>query len=324
MIHLKKGLCGYSQYTCIGIEQSPVLQAPVCDNKNYDILSDSRSVDNNFLNLPVAFQSVVQSVPFVELGKTAVWDATKCVTDYTPLQGNAIDAFYYLQSNSAYVAGYGDFKNSLYCYDQDKIEHPGILLPLAQLSAFGVVPLQAVPTAALPVSTWQQSVYYSRAIKSGCSGFRAEAKSIASYKVSFSITGGEVYVATDDSGAPVAIEVKDLLNQECQGKQNVSNIQIYVIAGFDVIKGEWKAVIDWKADEYEFFPSTPKKWIKQKQIATIKYAGRQTVDVIQSECSPIDLRDWMSQQAIPFRDGNYVFVYKGDSATKEWVRVMDC
>lgn len=322
MIHLRKDLCGYSVYTCQGIKQMSELSQPVCDNKNYDLNSDSRSCDNNFLNLPREFRSVVQNVSFVDLGQDAIWDEEKCVTDYTPLQGNAIDAFASLQKNDAFIAAYGDYSAALQCYSNSSMEQPGILLPAARLSDFSIVPLQAVPTASLAAAVDQTGT--SRGIKSGCQAFCVTAKATGSYKVTFSVTGGYLYVSTDSSGQPVAIAVDALTNEVCQDKQDVESIAVYAIAGFDVTTGTWKGVLDWTSHNNGFYQTTPTHWVKKKQIATIKYVNRQIIDVIQSECSPIDLRDWVSEQAIPFDDGNYVFVYKGNSAQKEWVEVRDC
>lgn len=323
MIHLKKDRCGYQIYSCTGVSVMDAFQPPVCDNTNYDQTQAQRPQDNNFLNLPKQFQAVVQNVPFADLGRDAVWDASKCVTDYSPLSGGLFDAFSYLSSNDEFIRHYGDFSQRIQCYSDSSVQTPGILLPLPALSAFSSIQLEAIPTNALPAAD-APSGDSNRGIKTGCQGFQVSAQVTGAYQILFSITGGKAYVAASQNGTPSYISVDGLFRQQCQGKANVENIQIYLIAGFDVLAGQWSAVIDWKAPNRTFSGTTPSSWFKMTQLATIKYINRWTVDVIQSQCSPVDVRDWVSEATLPSRDGNYVFLYNGNSAKKGWIQVQDC
>lgn len=342
MIHLSKSRCGYLEYTCTGIVQLPPFPQPSCDTTNYDIVSDSRSQDNNFLNLPRSFIGVVSSVNFIDLSSVAIKNPYDCIQEYDPLKGRLIDAFDKVASNSSYIANRGNQKQILDCYSNSLSQGPGILLPSANLSAFSPIPLLAVPTVALP-SAQVSSVSARGAVTSGCKGLCVTAKATGSYTVTFSIRAGKAIVSVTDSGEPVQIDVPALQNQVANLQQSQTRgllrsennnsdedkkkIQVYVIAGYDVQQGTWQAVVDWKSENHNFSPTTPDHYIKLKLLATIVYVDRSTVDVIQGQCSPIDLRDWVSQQGLPTADGDsdlYVFSYVGSSTKKGWIPVKDC
>jgi hypothetical protein len=56
MKHLEKDRCGWKNYRCIGIKDLFSDSISICcDVTNYDIASDKRQNDYNYLNLPTAF-----------------------------------------------------------------------------------------------------------------------------------------------------------------------------------------------------------------------------------------------------------------------------
>ena len=132
-------------------------------------------------------------------------------------------------------------------------------------------------------------------------------------------------MSTAQDGSPQELKVTGISQKVCKGKSNVQGIQIYLIVGFDFNTGNWKGVVySPQAEIDDSSDGLPTKWLKQTLLATIKYVNRYTVDVIQSQCSPVDLRDWVSQVQLPDDSGNYVFMYKGNSTEKGWVQVKDC
>lgn len=56
MKHLEKDRCGWKNYRCVGIKDLFSDSISICcDVTNYDIASDKRQNDYNYLNLPTAF-----------------------------------------------------------------------------------------------------------------------------------------------------------------------------------------------------------------------------------------------------------------------------
>lgn len=326
MYRLPKSRCGYTEYTCTGIRQSPVLNQPVCDNTNYDQTATARPVDNNFYNLPVGFKSVIQSTDFLDLSNVQIWKQGCCVTTYDPFQtGGLTNTFSKVKDNQDFIAQQSDFNSCIQCYTENRIQAPGILLPSAELSSFYPVPLQAVPTVALSEPKGG-STSVRGSIHSGCDGFKITAFSQNLNQVTFSVQGGAVYVQVGADQTPIQLLVPGLFDEVVQGRQDVETIQIYAVAGYDISLGEWRAVLDWKSKNNDFYSTTPKRWMKLAQIGTIHYQSRSTVDVVQGQCSPADLRDWVSEQSIPSTvDGDlFVFSMRGGSAKKQWLPVKDC
>lgn len=154
-----------------------------------------------------------------------------------------------------------------------------------------------------------------------------------------------------------AVPINQESQQEQPSKQKRIYIEIYVIAVYDPTANDQK----WKA-RIVVFPSvkstvtgqpsaisTLQKQIqkitnvKYAQIGTIIYSQRpdpysnngdtvyRTYDVIQTQCSPVDLRDWVSQTPIPESSegqqtgtARYVFTMRPNSNIKEWLPIKDC
>ena len=278
MIHLKKSRCGYRDYICTGIPSIPVLQDPVCDNIAYDDSPQSgREKDNNFLNLPQKFKGIVQSTTVLDLNGIVF---QRCIKEYNPLQEDGLlDAFKLLAQNSE---GYLKTElTALDCFGSDSSQQPiGILLPSPDLSAFNNIPTLAVPTVALPSQVDPQTS--SRSILSGCRGLAISARVTGSYKLRFSVSSGKLYLQNDQDGQPQQVQVNALNNIEVRGRDNVSSVDVYAIAQYDIPTGKWKAVIDYTTDGHQKENDAPTKWIKRKHLGTIKYNSGRIVDVIQA------------------------------------------
>ena len=324
MIHLSKPRCGYRGYSCVGITQIEPFKAPNCDTTNYDIAVSPREQDNNFLNLPKKFAGVVRAVTFIDLSDVSIRDPYTCINEYDPLNGNAIDAFDIVADNQSYRTVKGNQKAALTCYSDSGIQGQGILLPGASLGAFSPVPMLAVPTVAL-ASMVPSSVSARGSVKSGCQGFCTTAKSTGSYQVEIKTSAGKAIVGVLQDGTPKTIDVKASQWVVSGDKESLEKIQVYIVAGFDIQRKEWKASTYIKTPDAQQ-QGQPEKWIKRRQVATVVYVDRSTIDVIQGQCSPIDLRDWVSEQEIPEGDDQqlYVFSFKSSSTKKGWIPVKDC
>lgn len=324
MIHLNRPQCGYSGYTCTGIKSLPPFKPIICDNINYDTVNSNRPQDNNFYNLPVKFKGVVSAIDFIDLSDVQITDPYTCIHQYDPLNGNLIDAFDPIAQNQSYIQNRGDQKAQLKCYQDSDSEGAGILLPSASLGTFSPVPMLAVPTVALAAASATQAVA-AAAVLSGCQGLRVTAKVTGANRIKFDVSAGKAIIGSLSDGTPVTVNVSKL-SKTVSGKSNVKNIQIYLVAGYNIQTQEWKAVLDFKTPGHNFDNSTPKRWIKQKQIATVAYMNRYRADVIQSQCSPVDLRDWVSEQSLPSENNQnlYVFTFQGNSYKKGWTAVKDC
>ena len=323
MIHLKRSKCGYEDYICRGIPSIPILQPPVCDNTPYDKTPTmDRQVDNNFLNLPVKFKSIVQSTTVLDLSGITF---QHCITEYNPLQGGLMNAFDTLANNSQ---GYlQEELDALDCFASNSEQPIGILLPSPQLSSFQNVPMLAVPTVALSAAQ-TGSAAASRAILSGCRGLVITARSTGSYKLRFSVSAGSIFLQNNSSQAPVQLSLKPLNEIQISGQENVASVDVYIVAQYDVVARMWLATLDYTTASHPKENTTPTMWIKRKHLGTIKYNSGRIVDVIQSQCGPVDMRDWVSQIGLPQSSGaqSFLFViqYQGSSAKKKWVEVRDC
>lgn len=333
MKHLEKDRCGWKNYRCVGIKDLFSDSISICcDVTNYDIASDKRQNDYNYLNLPTAFQGVVNIVPFANLQSLSATSAG-CISSYDPMQDGLQDWFAKVSGVGDYVSVYGDFKAHLACYFDRAKQTPGIMTPKAQLSPFNVAPSVVVPTSQLRVdpvkidltaiSSWDG--------KSACAnGFAIIPLDHSGSGYRLYVSSGDVIPSVDANGQAVSYYVSGDYPQS-SSKRYKTDVQVYLTAKYDFTDQKWQfrfAVVqqgqDWDIDVKR------QQWEKVTLLGTVNCVrnGNSKVQtyVTQTACSPVDMRDFVSQVPMPSGTDTsmYVFAYLGSSKIKKWVQVKDC
>lgn len=328
MKRLQRDRCGYQGWRCTGITYISAPKKLCSDQTLYDQVSNSRSNDNNFYNLPVAFQGVINATQFIDLS-TLSWTPTGCFEGYDPFTVQGFQNWWSkIGPNSSYSSVWG--RNSrfgqLHTYgssDSWETHSPGIITPRPQLSQFAPTPTIAVPTSAL-ASADPSGTSFDYHTQSGCNGLVITARSTSIRSVTIDVTSGQVYLSVDDSGQPVATQVEAVT--QVYTVDNNDSIQVYLVAQYNVVTNQWAATIigvpGSRGNPGQLnLPAFARSYL----LGTVKYSNR-SVDVMQSQCSPIDMRDWVSQIGLPGGGSTalYVLASKGQSAQKLWVKVQDC
>lgn len=241
-------------------------------------------------------------------------------------------------------------------------QRPGILMPVPTMSPFNTVGALAIPTAAL-ASPSKKYISENRSTKSGCpTGFDVRVAEDDS-KDEISVTTGSVAVSLGENGTTVKTisDVKLQYVATNGSETTASTIQlnnmknyyikcaIYAVAYVEVSKPDTKTTtggsLQWKAHLYADVVYSEKNEISDDQPTTVinhlntlllpKYKlvanviwnkDTQTYDVTSACCSPVDLRDWVSEAQLPVGEDNTIFVFGmlPNSTIKKWFPVKDC
>lgn len=310
MHHRPAFKCGYDQNAvCTGIRLLLPFQELSCSNSN------------DFFRLPTKFQGVIQSVQFFDFGSNAFGDTNLCLLQFDPLGEGLFDAFGKLGGK-----GVAPLEK---CYMEDPWQRPGILLPLPQLSSFSPAMLQALPTVAVVgVLTNPQIIRTTLGINivSGCQGFKIAAK-YTKGATQITVSNGYFWAYTDQQGAPVPVLVKAAEHGAWRiEKGSDEEIQVWLFAQENVNTHAWTGVVaitwngggTWDPQKEKL----PQSHVKKRLLGTVSHRQGK-VDVLQSQCSPVDLRDGTDTQ-IKGNYEKYVFIYDTQSGTKKWVPLNEC
>ena len=342
MRHIKSELgCGYSGRTCVGIPQFPPkpLQVfcdtdPGFDGREYNCKEVSPGVFvcdtafNNFLNLPIKFQGIVRSTPYIELGKFE-YKSTNCVQSYDPFTSNGLfDAFNQISRKPQFIAAYGDYNAELQCYASDSLQQPGVLIPSVQLNEFAAVPLQAVPTVALAaVSALAQGGASDFSLQSACKGFNISVRRVSTNKVKLSVKAGKVYTQTTGTGQPIAIDLKAIQwsvggADDSDSKADPSNMRVYLVLQYKAQTDQWVGKIQKQTGEVQ---SQVTVGYKRILLGTASYKHGYA-KVLQTTCSPVDARLGTDVRKASTSAGQdqQVLTWGSASYAKKWMLVKDC
>lgn len=335
MKHLERNRCGWENYTCIGIPD--LLSDSIsmcCDTVNYDKSDRSRPNDFNYYNLPTSFQGVVNLVPFINL--QSLGGASYCISSYDIMDASGFqDAWASVGNVSDYKKTYGDFNSKMACYLDGTWEVPGIMSPKAMLSAFNTAPSIVVPTSQLRVdpdkvntgafgtSSWSG--------QSACvNGFLIIPMDRRSSGFILYVSAGQVITGVDSSGKVQITKVPATYPQG-SGTRYTVDIQVYLMAKYNFASSKWVCQIKVVQFQQDWDQEVDRQqWEKVVLLGTVNCVaqGHAPVEtyVSQTVCSPVDIRDYVSQVALPTGSGTglYVFTYQGSSKVKKWVQVKDC
>lgn len=331
MKHLKKDRCGWKEYQCVGIKDLFSDSISICcDTTNYDQTDGQRQNDYNYLNLPVSFQGVVNIVPFANL--QSLGGGVGCISSYDPMGDGLQDWFDKVSKNTEYIAAYGNFRASLACYFDAQKQRPGIMTPKATLSPFNTAPSVAVPTSQLRV---QPNV--GGGGTSSWDGQSACTNGFAIIPLDHNGSGYRLYVSSGDAipsvnanGQAVSYYVEGRY-PEGQGTRYKSDLQVYLTAKYDFTTAKWDFGIAVVQQDQDWQDAVDRQqWEKVTLLGTVSCVqnGNMKVQtyVTQTACSPVDMRDFVSQVPMPSGTDTsmYVFAYLGSSKIKKWVQVKDC
>ena len=326
MRRLQKSQCGYDQYKCTGITSLPIPNPICCDNRIEFSESNSRTNDNNFYNIPSRFQGIVQQTPYIDLSDIVQSNSVCCEFHYDPFNQEGFkDLFDDIKGKL------GNYANSLASYGcsdssynvSDAIQKPGFLLPTPELNDFYPATLQAIPTVALASPVNSAQLKKASSIKSACTGFQITAV-LVDRNLTIDVTPGRAIVY--QNGNTIHIGGNNW-TQTIQSDSTI-NTQIYVAIWYDFEDADepWIGTIVHKTDE-NFSDSTiiNTPLSKLVQIGAVRVEDTDVVQVIQQVCSPVDMRDWVSQVSIPqSRQNLFLFSYSPGSTKMKWHPVKDC
>lgn len=333
MRHLEKNRCGWKDYKCTGIKDLFSDSISICcDTINYDKTDIDRKNDYNYLNLPTSFQGVVNIVPFADL--SALGTGVSCISDYDPMQGGLQDYFAKVSVIGDYVAVYGDFNARLACYLNQEKQSPGVMTPKALLSPFNAAPSVVVPTSEIRVDPNIPDV---SGLSTGWGGQSACANGFAIVPLDqkgsgyrLYVTGGDAIPAVNSSGQAVSYSVLGRYPEGSATRYKV-DIQVYLTAKYNFTSSEWVFDIKVVRQGQGWQDVVDRQqWEKVALLGTVNCQsnGNEQVRtyVTQTACSPVDMRDFVSQVTLPSGTSTsmYVFAYLGSSKIKKWVEVKDC
>lgn len=296
-------------------------------------------------------------------------EKTRYLYETEAVQGNSqyIKVRYGDSNNDAKYTKQDIFMDTYFDGSQYIQQKPGILMPTATMAPFNAIGAIAIPTSALATAN-KGGVTKHRSTKSGCpKGFQITAQ-VVSNDAYISVSPGTVSVGLTESNndatgilnnvSNVVLEkassnVKLTTNKRIQVDNIKKNFRcsIYAIAYLDQKAKEnsnkkagetlsWSAYLfaDASIDNQskgqyskQFIDQISKLPLpKYRQIGNIIWnADSKTFDITSTNCSPVDLRDWVSQVGIPkAQDQNdssvMIFGMFTDSLVKKWFKVKDC
>lgn len=340
MKHFKPDRCGYSAYTCIGLPSFISDSITFCcDTTAYDKYNLKRPNDFNFYNLPTQFQSVVTRAPFIDLSGIS-GEAAQCIYSYDAFGQGLQNKWESVGNNEHFIEVYSDLNDKLACYVQEVTQKPGVMSPYTELSAFNIPAAVAIPAANLGVTNAQASpVDLSDYIQaSACTnGF-----AIVPYDQN--TVGYKVYVSGGDAIPGVSQESRQAQVFYVQGeflqkqKRFQGDLQVYLVAKYDFVQMQWvfKFVAvqqgqQESGNEGLGYKILHEEWQKVVLLGTVHKIDKKPevciTHVIQTICSPVDMRDFVSQIPLPVTttDGTvFVLGFIGSSKIKKWIEVRDC
>ena len=340
MKHFKPDRCGYSVYTCIGLPSFISDSITFCcDTTAYDKYNLKRPNDFNFYNLPTQFQSVVTRAPFIDLSGIS-GEAAQCIYSYDAFGQGLQDKWESVGNNEHFIEVYSDLNDKLACYVQEVIQKPGVMSPYTELSAFNIPASVAIPAANLGVTNAQASpVDLSDYIQaSACTnGFAIIPydHNTSGYKVY--VSGGDVIPGVSETSGQAQVFYKQ--GEFLQGQKRFnSDLQIYIVAKYDFSGMTWvfKLVAVQQGQQQSGqdgsgYKIAHEEWQKVALLGTIHMINKKPQNcithVIQATCSPVDMRDFVSQVQIPTAGDEgtiFVFGFVGSSKIKKWIEVRDC
>ena len=159
-------------------------------------------------------------------------------------------------------------------------------------------------------------------VTSGCYGFQIRA-SYKHRKVTITVDQGSFLATTDQQGTPNEVQIKKQGPWEVP-RQDAEYIQVWLIIQENIKTHQWTGKVAYTLDGGETWqvPNVPTKHIKRKLLGTVSYFENK-VDVVQSQCSPVDMRDGTDVQ-IKDSTAKFVFIYDAHSGTKKWVALSQC
>ena len=259
------------------------------------------------------------------------------------------------------------FMDTYYENSNSVQQKPGILMPAATMAPFNAIGAIAIPTSALATTVMSGITSY-RPTKSGCpAGFQVIAQTSRD-KVHIAVKPGTVSVGQDAQKNDNTGKINNIQNVKLQKafpdkifiKSDASLVldasekkdfrcSIYAIAYIDQETNQNKVpgqMLTWKAYLFAVAvqgqsPNTDTSsqaliqelstlpLPKYKLIANVIWnASSKTVDITSAQCSPVDLRDWVSQVGIAKSQNDdssiMFFGMHSNSLVKKWFKVKDC
>lgn len=293
---------------------------------------------------------------------------TTCIDVEDPFSSNFLYATPAVQQNPQYISTWyapdvsNPTKRNIFMDNYYKAsdegyqwssQKPGILMPAATMAPFNPIGAIAIPTQAL-VSVKKGGITTHRSTKSGCpSGFQISVQKNGDFDIYIEITSGIVTVGVGEAGSAtinipgVQIEYfSDGVQLSGYNRIKVDDITedfkcaIYVIACLSTAQEQTLLQNpQWRAFLYADISKDQNDVIEFMDTLTLpKYAlvgnviwnsDTQTFDITSANCSPIDLRDWVSEVKLPQGEEQkqsalYVFGMIGNSFIKKWYQIKDC
>lgn len=338
MRRLKPGKCGYQGYSCVGIPTISLQHPFVSDIKVYTQNNGKRPKDNNYLNIPTQFQGVIHSTQFFNLqGVQGSVSTPQCFQKYNPFTPQGL---YDYADRLSVVHPMDTFSSTIKQYIVQKQQKPGILRPKPKIHPFrspesvtipsSVISAVPRPQVQFPVlqnmlggSTSGGGVSPQR--QSGCDkGFVITVDRRTGSDYVINVSEGQVITRVDSEGKPLLQKVPENTSPQFDLDQ-IQKVQVWMQIEYSMTSSD--AVVNFiylDATKDEQDEDIKKPWTKRQLLGTVQNA-QMLSDVDQTKCSPLDFRDWVSQQQIPTGQGN-LFVFYIDTAQnkKGWLPVKDC
>ena len=296
-------------------------------------MSMKREQHHNYGNLPVKFQTLTTDVIVVDLstlkGK-GLSTVGICPVDFDVFGASEgfKDAFSQIKDEMQEAYKYPEEASELICYSttapeglaEGDAQSIGILMPDNSLPSFNSNLPVAMPLSSLAITsvTSNTGKFRTGNICTTCeTGFGVTYdKAGNTYKLS--ISGGEILL---QPGKKFEVDGKKDAFTLKTGKH-----QIHLLLWYQPEDG----TTPWKTSYYtevtdDVRAHLNKPFTKTALIATV-HISQGFIDISQPQCSPIDMRDWVSEAGIPTgSDTLYVFGFnKSSNMVKGWIPVRDC